>query len=86
MERFTTAWMKDYFEVLQGVIERGQREGSIRSDLPRTLAAKAFFGTLDEMVTSWVLSRKGYDLAQLAGPVVELFLAGAAAQPLRGGR
>jgi TetR/AcrR family fatty acid metabolism transcriptional regulator len=86
MERFTASWMKDYFDVLQGVIERGQREGSLRKDLPRTLAAKAFFGALDEMVTSWVLSRKGYDLAQLAGPVVDLFLAGAAAKPLRGGR
>jgi len=32
---------------------------------------------LDEMVTSWILGRKDYDLAQLADPVVELFLNGA---------
>jgi TetR/AcrR family fatty acid metabolism transcriptional regulator len=86
MERFTASWLKDYFDVVQGVIERGQREGSIRKELPRKVAAKAFFGALDEMVTSWVLSRKDYQLSQLAGPVVELFLTGAAAQPLRGGK
>jgi TetR/AcrR family fatty acid metabolism transcriptional regulator len=86
MERFTASWLKDYFDVVQGVIERGQREGSIRKELPRKVAAKAFFGALDEMVTSWVLSRKDYELSQLAGPVVELFLTGAAAQPLRGGK
>ena len=33
---------------------------------------------LDEMVTSWILSGKDYDLAQLAAPVVDLFLRGAA--------
>jgi TetR/AcrR family fatty acid metabolism transcriptional regulator len=86
MERFTASWLKDYFDVVQGVIERGQREGSIRKELQRKVAAKAFFGALDEMVTSWVLSRKDYELSQLAGPVVELFLTGAAAQPLRGGK
>jgi TetR/AcrR family fatty acid metabolism transcriptional regulator len=85
MERFTASWLKDYFALLQEVIEQGQREGTIRKQLSRTLAAKAFFGALDEMVTSWVLSRKGYDLAQLAGSVVDLFLAGASAKPLRGG-
>jgi hypothetical protein len=31
---------------------------------------------LDEMVTSWILSRKQYALVALAGPVVDLFLRG----------
>ena len=30
------------------------------------------------MVTSWILSKKDYDLAKEAAPVVELFLRGAA--------
>src|SRR6266511_2365201 len=33
----------------------------------------------DEMVTSWIIGGKGYDLGQLATPVVDLFLRGAAA-------
>jgi TetR/AcrR family fatty acid metabolism transcriptional regulator len=81
MAHFTATWLKDYFDVLQKVIENGQREGTIRTDLRRGLASHAFFGMLDEMVTTWVLSPKSYDLTELAGPLVDLFLGGAAAPP-----
>jgi TetR/AcrR family fatty acid metabolism transcriptional regulator len=79
MERFTASWFGDYLELLTGVIEQGQRQGALRADLPKKLVAKAFFGALDEMVTSWILGRKDYDLGELAAPVVELFLRGAQA-------
>lgn len=78
MERFTASWLQDYFSLLGEVIAQGQREGSFRSDLPLKLVTKAFFGFLDEMVTSWIIGRKDYDLMRLAGPVVDLFLRGAA--------
>jgi len=77
MERFTASWLQDYFALIAEVIEQGQREGSLRADLPVKIATKAFFGVLDEMVTSWILSGKQYDLQALAGPVVDLFLRGA---------
>jgi TetR/AcrR family fatty acid metabolism transcriptional regulator len=76
MERFTASWFGDYLGLVTQVIEEGQREGSLRADLPRKLVAKAFFGALDEMVTSWILGRRDYDLGKLAGPVVDLFLNG----------
>jgi TetR/AcrR family fatty acid metabolism transcriptional regulator len=79
LERFTASWLQDYFSVISGVIEEGQREGALRADLPRKLATKAFFGILDEMVTSWILGRRDYDLSRLAAPVVDLFLRGLAA-------
>lgn len=87
MARFTATWLKDYFDLLQGVIEAGQREGTIRKELRRKVASHAFFGILDEMVTTWVLSPQEYDLAQLAGSAVDLFLHGAAApaKSTRGG-
>jgi TetR/AcrR family transcriptional regulator, fatty acid metabolism regulator protein len=78
MERFTATWLRRYFDLVTSVIEQGQREGTLRADLPRKLVAKAFFGTLDELVTSWVIGRKDYDLALLAGPAVDLLLRGAA--------
>jgi TetR/AcrR family transcriptional regulator, fatty acid metabolism regulator protein len=78
MERFTATWLRRYFDLVSSVIEQGQREGTLRADLPRKLVAKAFFGTLDELVTSWVIGRKDYDLALLAGPAVDLLLRGAA--------
>lgn len=78
MERFTASWLHEYFAILGDVIEQGQREGTLRADLPRKVVSKAFFGALDEMVTSWVVGGKDYDLARLAAPVVDLFLRGAA--------
>jgi len=80
LERFTGSWLQDYFALVNEIIEKGQMEGSLRAELPRKVATKAFFGALDEMVTSWILSHREYDLAQLAGPVVELFLDGAGAR------
>jgi len=78
MERFTASWLHDYFELLDEVMEEGQRDGSLRADINRKLAAKMLFGALDETVTSWLLAEKRYSLKDLAGPVVDLFLRGAA--------
>jgi len=85
MERFTATWLQDYFAVVGEVIEEGQQAGSLRADLPLKVMTKAFFGMLDEMVTSWILGRKDYDLAKLAAPVADLFLRGAKA-PTRAAR
>ena len=78
MERFTASWLRDYFALLDEVLEEGQRDGSLRTDVNRKLAAKVLFGALDETVTSWLLSEKRYSLTDSAAPVVDLFLRGAA--------
>ena len=83
MERFTAGWLHDYLAVISEVIEEGQQDGTFRPDLSRKLATKAFFGALDEMATSWILSSKDYDLVSQAAPVVDLFLRGAAAPEAR---
>jgi TetR/AcrR family transcriptional regulator, fatty acid metabolism regulator protein len=80
MERFTASWLQDYFALLGEIIAQGQAAGEIRPDLPVKLGTKVFFGALDEMVTSWILGGKGYDLGELAAPIVDLFLRGAAAK------
>lgn len=80
MELFTASWLMEYFELVERAIEAGQKQGTIRADLSRKLAAHAFFGTLDALVTSWVLARNAFELAELAGPVVELFLTGASSK------
>jgi TetR/AcrR family transcriptional regulator, fatty acid metabolism regulator protein len=79
MERFTASWLQDYFALVSEVIARGQKDGTLRRDVPLKLVTKAFFGILDEMVTSWVIGGKDYDLPHLAGPVVDLLLRGAQA-------
>jgi TetR/AcrR family fatty acid metabolism transcriptional regulator len=86
MERFTASWLQDYFALLGEIIARGQRDGEIRPDLPVKLGTKAFFGALDEMVTSWILGDQRYDLARLADPVVDLFLNGTASRKVEEAR
>jgi TetR/AcrR family fatty acid metabolism transcriptional regulator len=84
MARFTASWLQDYFGLVGEVIEQGQREGSLRAELPRKLLVKALFGMLDETVTSWILSGNDYELHRLAAPVVDLLLRGAGtAGPVR---
>jgi len=66
----------DYLNILRKVVEQGQNDGVFRRTLNPQLVAKSIFGILDEMVTSWVLSEKEYELAAQAEPVADFVLNG----------
>lgn len=66
----------DYLNMLRKMIEHGQSDGSFRRNIHPQLGAKAVFGILDEMVTSWILSEKDYDLAGSADQIADLVLTG----------
>ena len=66
----------DYLNILRKIVEYGQNEGVFRRDHHPQLVAKALFGILDEMVTSWILSEKDHNLAEQADPIADLVLAG----------
>src|SRR3954465_10227020 len=66
----------DYLGLLRKIVEHGQSEGSFRRNLHPQLVAKAIFGVLDEMVTSWMLSEKEYDLGASSEQVADLLLTG----------
>src|SRR5881409_677611 len=66
----------DYLGLLRKMVEHGQAEGSFRRNLHPQLVAKAIFGVLDEMVTSWMLSEKEYNLADSAEQIADLLLTG----------
>jgi len=66
----------DYLNILRKIVEQGQSDGAFRRNLHPQLVAKAVFGILDEMVTSWVLSEKEYALADQADQVADLVLNG----------
>jgi TetR/AcrR family fatty acid metabolism transcriptional regulator len=68
--------VKDYLNIIRTIVERGQQEGVFRRTVHPQLVAKAVFGVLDEMVTSWMLSEKDYDLGSLADEVADLLLTG----------
>ena len=78
MERFSSTQLREYLGIIRGVIADGQARGVFRGAISPTLAAKLFFGALDEMATNWILSRRKYTLASEADAIVELFVGGLA--------
>src|SRR2546426_617452 len=80
MERFSSTLLRDYLGMIREAIEDGQRGGLFRADVKATVAAKMFFGVLDEMATNWILSRRRYSLEADTDAVVDLFLNGARAR------
>jgi TetR/AcrR family fatty acid metabolism transcriptional regulator len=77
MERFSSTLLRDYLGLIRDAIADGQRAGMFRADIKATVAAKMFFGALDEMATNWILSRRRYSLEADADTVVDLFVNGA---------
>jgi TetR/AcrR family fatty acid metabolism transcriptional regulator len=76
MERFSSTYLRDYLGLIRETIAAGQAARVFRSGINPTVAAKVFFGALDEMATNWVLSRRRYSLPAEAEAVVDLFVGG----------
>ena len=79
MERFSSTQLREYLGIIREVIADGQARGAFRRNVNPTLAAKLFFGALDEMATNWILSRRKYSLAGEVDAMVELFVGGVGA-------
>jgi TetR/AcrR family fatty acid metabolism transcriptional regulator len=76
MERFSATHLREYLGLIRDVIAEGQAKGMFRKQINPTVAAKVFFGALDEMATNWILSRRKYSLASEADAVVDLVVGG----------
>jgi len=76
MERFSATQLREYLGIIRDVIAEGQTRGAFRKQVNPTLAAKLFFGALDEMATNWILSRRKYSLVSEADAIVDLFVGG----------
>ena len=76
MALFSHEEFGEYLAMLRKIIEQGQSEGVFRENLHPQMMAKALFGMLDEMVTSWILSEKDYSLVEQAEEVGDLILSG----------
>ena len=80
MARLSSTYLRDYLGLIRETIADGQRTRHFRSDVSPTIAAKVFFGALDEMATNWILSSRRYSLAAEASAVVDLFIGGVGAR------
>jgi TetR/AcrR family fatty acid metabolism transcriptional regulator len=81
MERFSATALREYLGIIREVIVDGQATGDFRRDINPTLAAKLFFGGLDEMATNWILSSRRYAPVSDVDAILDLFVGGLAANP-----
>ncbi len=68
--------LKNYFDLIEEVIEEGKAQGLYRQDIDTRVARKVIFGAIDEVITCWVMSGKRYDLVALSKPVYDLLIKG----------
>jgi TetR/AcrR family transcriptional regulator, fatty acid metabolism regulator protein len=76
LAEFSHHHMIEYLGLVREAITEGQAQGLFRPEMSDKFAANCFFGALDEMVTSWVLSDHEYQLSHVADTVVDIFLNG----------
>ncbi len=69
MDLFSRTRLREYLEIIAGVVAQGQREGVFRSDLDPMFAAKMVFGALDQVATDWILADDNSRLSAKAGQV-----------------
>jgi TetR/AcrR family transcriptional regulator, fatty acid metabolism regulator protein len=76
LSEFSHHHMIEYLQLVRDAISEGQERGIFRREMSDKYAANCFFGALDEMVTSWVLSGHEFQLSHVADVVVDIFLNG----------
>jgi TetR/AcrR family fatty acid metabolism transcriptional regulator len=77
IKEYTGSKLKEYLNLVGNLIQDGQRQGVLRSDIHPGLAKRALFGALDEIATHWVLLKNGrYDLEESANQIADIFIGG----------
>lgn len=68
--------LKPYLAVIDDIIIEGTRDKIFRDNLNIQLIRQMIFGTLDEIVTNWVMKEEKYDLVQQTSDVHEFIMSG----------
>ncbi len=68
--------LQQYLDLIGEIVEHGRRDGSFQKELPIRLVTHLIFGTLDEVVSTWVMSGMKYNLVSLTDPLIGLFTKG----------
>lgn len=81
IKEYTGTKLKEYLNIIGGLVEAGQRQGVLRADVHPGLVKRALFGALDEIATHWVLLKNGkYDLNESAEQIANIMIFGLRAQ------
>lgn len=76
ISEFSHHQMVEYLGLVRAAIREGQELGEFRRDMPEKFAANCFFGAIDEMVTSWILSEHEHPPVNVADVVMDILLNG----------
>lgn len=63
-----------YLQLIDGVIQKGMNERRFKEDLHIPLVRQMIFGTMDEIVTTWVVKEQKYNLVELVDPVHQMLV------------
>ena len=74
MNLLTRGRLGDYLELLRALVADGQSVGEIRRDVSAGFATNVIFGSVDEIVNSWLLTDEHGDLVRFLDPLMD-FLA-----------
>jgi TetR/AcrR family transcriptional regulator, fatty acid metabolism regulator protein len=81
LSEFSHQHLIEYFDLIRAIVREGQQSGCFRKEVSDKIAANCFFGALDAMVTSWLLSERDYQLAAASNVLVDVILNGMESRP-----
>ncbi|MCD6430755.1 MAG: TetR/AcrR family transcriptional regulator [Deltaproteobacteria bacterium] len=64
--------LRKFYRLIESFVEEGQAQGVIDSSLNANIARKVIFGSIDEVVSCWVLSRRRYDVKERIDDVINI--------------
>jgi len=76
MREYAKSELREYLDFIGEIVQEGQKEGVFRTDIPGGLIKRFIFGTIDEVVSTWVMSGMKQDMDSLVAPLLDLFLNG----------
>ena len=72
--------MRKYYHILGKILQEGIHQGKIRNDVNKRIIGSLIFGTVDEIITSWVLSEKDEKLSDKLEDIYKVVLTGIKAE------
>ena len=72
--------MRKYYRILKEILDEGIKQNKIRADVNKRVIGSLIFGTVDEIITSWVLSEKDEKLSDKLGDIYKVVLTGIKAE------
>src|SRR5690625_2749499 len=66
----------DYLNIIDHIILEGINDGIFDKNLHIPVVRQMIFGTLDEIITTWVMQERRYDLLKLTNQVHQLIISG----------